>query len=49
LYGYHGTTLTFRTKGVYDLYKVYNKGNLIAETEDPIIELPYKLKNDELK
>lgn len=49
LYGYHGTTLTFRTKGVYDLYKVYNNGSLVAETEDPIIELPYKLKNNELK
>lgn len=48
LYWYHWTTLAFRSKGVYDIYKVYNKNTLIAETEDPILELPYKITKKEL-
>jgi hypothetical protein len=41
--GYYGTTLACRSKIVYDWYKVYLKGKLIAETEDPVLNLPYKL------
>ena len=48
LYGYNWTTIAFRSKGVYDLYKVYDKDNLIAETEDPILELSYKITKKEL-
>ena len=41
LEGYHGYTLACRTKGVYDLYRVYDKNrDLICESEDEIIELP---------
>ena len=45
---YNWTTLGFRSKWVYDLYKVYNKNVLIAETEDPILELRYKVAKKEL-
>ena len=38
---YHWYTLSCRTKGIYDLYRVYEKWNLICESEDPVIELPY--------
>lgn len=48
LYWYHWTTLAFRSKSVYDLYKVYNKNTLIAETEDPILEVSYKITKKEL-
>lgn len=48
LYWYHWTTLTFRSKGVYDLYKIYSKNTLIAETEDPILEIPYKITKKDL-
>lgn len=48
LNGYNWTTLWFRSKWVYDLYKVYNKNVLIAETEDPILELWYKINKKEL-
>jgi len=40
LKGYHWYTLSCRTKVVYDLYRVYDKWHLIADSEDPIIELP---------
>lgn len=40
LKGYHWYTLACRTNGIYDLYRVYDKWNLIAETEDPVVELP---------
>lgn len=49
LYGYNWTTLAFRSKWVYDIYKVYDKGALIAETEDSILELPYKITKKQLK
>ena len=48
LNGYRGTTLTFRSKWVYDLYKVYDKSGLIAETEDPILELLHKITKTQL-
>ena len=48
LNGYNGTTLAFRSKWVYDLYKVYDKDQLIAETEDPIVELLYKVTESKL-
>lgn len=38
--GYHWYTLAFRTKSIYDLYRVYEWDKLIAETEDEIVELP---------
>jgi len=40
LKGYHWFTLACRTDWIYDLYRVYCAWNLIAESEDPIIELP---------
>lgn len=40
LKGYHWTTLACRTHGLYDIYRVFDKWNLIAESEDPVIELP---------
>ena len=48
LNGYRGTTLAFRSKWVYDLYKVYDRNGLIAETEDPILELVYKINRTKL-
>lgn len=48
LSGYRGTTLAFRSKWVYDLYKVYDEGGLIAETEDPVLELLYKMPKTKL-
>ena len=48
LNGYRWTTLAFRSKWVYDLYKIYNKTWLIAETEDSIIELLHKITKKEL-
>ena len=49
LYGYKWTTLAFRSNGVYDLYKVYDKNVLIAETEDPVLELPFKITKSKIK
>lgn len=46
--GYNWTTLAFRSKWVYDLYKVYSKDTLIAETEDPVLELLYKIAKSKL-
>ena len=38
---YHWFTLSCRTEKIYDLYRVYDKNeNLIAETEDEVVELP---------
>lgn len=38
-YGYHWPTLSFRTKWIYDLYRIYNKAwDLLLETEDEIVE-----------
>lgn len=48
LNGYNGTSLVFRSKWVYDLYKIYDKNTLIAETEDPILELWYKITKTKL-
>lgn len=48
LNGYNGTSLAFRSKWVYDLYKIYDKNTLIAETEDPILELWYKITQKKL-
>jgi len=48
LYGYNGTTLSFRSKWVYDLYKIYRNNSLVAETEDPILELSYKIAKNRL-
>ena len=45
---YAWTTLAFRSKWVFDLYKVYDKNWLIAETEDPILELLYKITKTKL-
>ena len=40
--GYHWYTLAFRTEWIYDLYRVYDgKWNLICETEDEVVELPW--------
>ena len=38
--GYHWNTLGFRTKGIYDLYRVFDRWELILETADVIVELP---------
>lgn len=39
--GYHGYTLAFRTKSIYDLYRVYDhEWKLILETEDEVVEMP---------
>lgn len=38
--GYHGYTLACLTNGIYDLYRVYCEWNLIAESEDEVIQLP---------
>ena len=46
--GYYWTTLAFRSKWVYDLYKIYDKNTLIAETEDPILGLTYKIAKNKL-
>ena len=43
--GYHWLTLSCRTEGVYDLYRVYDKGKLILESEDPVIELWFNPKD----
>jgi len=43
--GYHWLTLACKTKGVYDLYRIYDKWKLIAESEDEVIELPIKPKD----
>lgn len=43
--GYHWYTLACRTHGIYDLYRIYDKWHLIAETEDPVIELPVEPKD----
>lgn len=48
LNGFRGTTLAFRSKWVYDLYKVYNRNWLIATTEDPILELLHKITKNEI-
>jgi len=45
LKGYHWYTLSCRTKGIYDLYRVYDKWHLIADSEDPVIELPVDPKD----
>lgn len=42
---YHGYTLACRTNGIYDLYRVYDKWQLILETEDPVVELPIEPKD----
>lgn len=38
---YHWITLAFQTWGIYDKYRVYDKWNLIVETEDEVCELPF--------
>lgn len=38
--GYHWYTLACRTKGIYDLYRVYQEWEIICESEDEVIELP---------
>lgn len=38
--GYHWYTLAFRTKWIYDKYRVYEWEKLILETEDEVVELP---------
>ena len=43
--GYHWLTLSCRTEGVYDLYRVYDKWHLILESEDPVIELWFTPKD----
>ena len=41
LNGYHWFTLAFQTKGIYDIYRVFDKAwNIILETEDVVVELP---------
>ncbi len=47
--GYHWLTLACRTNGIYDLYRVYDKWNLILESEDPVIELPHIPKDLTIK
>lgn len=38
---FHWYTLSFRTKGIFDLYRLYDENrNLILETEDEVVELP---------
>lgn len=46
--GYHWYTLAFRTKSIYDLYRVYEWDKLILETEDEVVELPEWYIPDEL-
>lgn len=48
LNGFNGTTLAFRSQWVYDLYKIYDNNTLIAETEDPILELLHKITKNKL-
>lgn len=38
--GYHWYTLAFKSKSIYDLYRVYDWDRLILETEDEVVELP---------
>ena len=45
---YRGTTLAFRSKWVYDLYKIYDKNGLVATTEDPILQLLHKVTKNKL-
>lgn len=47
--GYCGLFLSFRTKILYDFYRIYNKNVLISVTEDPVVQLPFKIKKDKLK
>ena len=49
LNGFNGTTLAFRSKCVYDLYKIYDNNTLIAETEDPILEHLHKITKNKLR
>ena len=47
--GYNCITLSCRTNGIYDLYRIYDKWKLIAESEDPIIQLPNTPKDVVIK
>lgn len=45
-HGYHWITLGFPTSQIYDKYRVFEDGKLIAETEDVVCELPREPKWD---
>ena len=48
--GYHWHTLSFQTKGIYDLYRVFDGCKLILETEDVVAECPeWYTPNEDLK
>ena len=42
---YNWLTLDCQTKGIYDIYRVFDKWELILESEDEVIELPYEFKD----
>ena len=42
---YNWLTLDCQTKGVYDIYRVFDKWELILESEDEVIELPCEFKD----
>lgn len=46
---YYWTSISIRSKKNNDLYKVYYNEELIAETEDPILTLSYKITKNQLK
>lgn len=44
IHGYSWTTIACRTKKIYDIYRVFDKKwNIIAESEDEVISLPFLL------
>ena len=47
---YYWTTIACRTKKIYDLYRVFDKKwNIIAESEDEVISLPFLLNTVSIK
>lgn len=42
---YNWLTLDCQTKEIYDIYRVFDKWELILESEDEVIELPYEFKD----
>lgn len=42
---YNWLTLDCQTKEIYDIYRVFDKWELVLESEDEVIELPYEFKD----
>ena len=50
IHGYSWTTIVCRTKKIYDIYRVFDKKwNIIAESEDEVISLPFLLNTVSIK